>query len=418
MECASKSNLKKGRLKISKACSNDILDDIVDIERSPSIVDEYKVYCESLKASCNYRILQDDIDGDAIDFSTNDYLNLSKNPEILHAAYKAGMKYGCGATGSRLLSGNRNIFCKFEEQIAHDKKAESAMIFCSGYQANLTVLSALCDKKIFDAAGKQVVLFFDKLNHESLYKAAQLSSAKLERYRHYDIEMLETLLKKYEDKKFVKFIVSETVFGMDGDFANLQMLINLSQKYNAFLYLDEAHATGVFGIHGYGLSTNFDLKNINCVVMGTFSKAAGVSGAYIACSKNIKDYLLQKCAGFIYSTALSPMIIGAARKSWKIIRKMDKERKMLLSLSEYFRKSISHNFDTMNSQTNIVPIRMQSSELAIRYKKYLLDQKIIVSALRQPTVSIPRLRIAITLAHSKKDIDNLLNVMSEPLTSW
>ncbi len=368
--------------------------------------------------SCNYRVLQNDIDDCAIDFSTNDYLNLSTNPEILHAAYEAGMKCGCGATGARLLSGNRNIFCEFEEQIARDKKAESSMIFCSGYQTNLTVLSALCDKKIFDASGKQAILFFDKLNHESLYKAAQLMSAKLERYRHNDTEMLETLLKKYEDKKFAKFIVSETVFGMDGDFADLQMLINLSQKYNAFLYLDEAHATGVFGIRGYGLSTDFDLKNINCVVMGTFSKAVGVSGAYIACSKYIKDYLLQKCAGFIYSTAPSPMIIGAARKSWEIIGKMEKERKTLLSLSKYFRKSISHSFDTMNSQTNIIPIRMQSSEHAIRYRKYLLDKKIIVSALRQPTVSIPRLRIAITLAHSKKDIDDLLNTMSESLTSW
>ena len=368
-----------------------------------------------MKASSNYRILQNGVDDDVIDFSTNDYLNLSRNPEIVHAAYEAGMKYGSGATGSRLLSGNKKIFCDFEEQIAHDKKTESAMIFCSGYQANVAVLSALCDGKIFDLNGKQPILFFDKLNHESLYKAAAVTSSKLERYRHNDIDMLKNLLKKYDDKKFVKFIVSETVFGMDGDFADLQSLINLSQKYNALLYLDEAHATGLFGTKGYGLSTNFDMRGINCVIMGTFSKAAGVSGAYIACSKDIKNYLLQKCSGFIYSTAPSPMIIGAAQKSWEIIGKMDKERKDLFSLSEYCRELVSQNFDTMNSQTNIIPIKMKSSKQAMDYKNLLLDKKIIVSAVRQPTVSVPRLRIAITLAHSREDIDALMEAMSDSL---
>lgn len=361
-----------------------------------------------LKVRCNHRFLQNDLDGDVVDFSTNDYLNLSKNQEILRAACEAGMKYGCGATGARLLSGNKKIFCEFEEQIAHDKNIESSLIFCSGYQANITVLSALCDTKIFDERKKQVVLFFDKLNHESLYKASMLTSAKLERYKHNDIEMLEALLKKYGDKKFAKFIVSETVFGMDGDLADLQSLIDLSQKYDAFLYLDEAHATGVFGSKGYGLSTNFDVSNINCVVMGTFSKALGVSGAYVACSQDIKNYLIQRCSGFIYSTAPSPLIVGAARKSWELIGKMEAERNILFSLSDYCRKSLSQNFDTMNSQTNIIPIKMQSSEHAINYKKYLSDRKIIVSAVRQPTVSVPRLRIAVTLAHSKQSIDELV----------
>ena len=376
-------------------------------------MDDYKTYCELLKASFNYRTLHYESINDVLDFPTNDYLNLSRNPEIINAAYETGMKYGCGATGSRLLSGNKKIFCEFEKQISHDKKAESAMIFCSGYQANITAFSALCDRNIFDANGKTPILFFDKLNHESLYKAATLTSVKLERYRHNDTEMLENLLKKYDDKKFAKFIVSETVFGMDGDFADLQFLINLSRKYNALLYLDEAHATGLFGPRGYGLSTNFDMGGINYVIMGTLSKAVGVSGAYIACSSDIKNYLLQRCSGFIYSTAPSPMIIGAAQKSWEMIGKMDKERERLFSLSEFFRKSISQNFDSMNSHSNIIPIRMKSSEDALRYKEYLFDNRIAVSVVRKPTVSTPRLRISITLAHSKEDVDRLVNVLHE-----
>ncbi len=349
-----------------------------------------------------------------IDFSSNDYLNLSKHPDVIKAAYDAGKKYGCGATGSRLLSGNKRIFYEFEEQIAFDKKSESALIFVSGYQANLTVLSALCDKAVLANSNREAILFFDRLNHSSLYKAALLSSAKLERYQHNNIGMLEDLLKKYSDKKFAKFIVSETVFGMDGDLANVNELIILAEKYNAFLYLDEAHATGLYGNRGYGISTDFDMKkNISYVVMGTFSKAIGASGAYIACSNNIKNYLLQKCHGFIYSTAPSPMIIGAAQKSWKCIEKMNEDRKKLFSLSDYCRNLLKKKFNTMNSQTNIIPIRMQSDEETINYKNRLLQQNIMISAVRYPTVSAPRLRIAITSNHSVSDIDLLVELFAK-----
>lgn len=378
-----------------------------------------------MKASNNLRTLPEKNSEDIIDFSTNDYLNLSKNPEILLAAYENGKKYGCGATGSRLLSGNLEIFTEFEEQIAKDKQTESAMIFCSGYQANITVLAALCDKTIFDK--KEIVLFFDKQNHASLYKAVVLAQGKLERYRHNDLEMLESILKKYDDLKYIKFIVSETIFGMDGDIVNLEALISIAKKYNAILYLDEAHATGIFGTNGYGLSTNFNLSGIECIIMGTFSKALGTSGAYIACSKNIKNYLLQKCSGFIYSTAPSPLIIGAARKSWELIRKMDKEREKLLYLSYYCKKRLNSIFnqtdkiasnatqfpqDKQSSCTNIIPIKVKTSLLTIEYRDHLYDHNILVSAVRPPTVPTPRIRIAITLKHQEKDIDYLCESIS------
>ena len=386
----------------------------------PSAIDSCCVsYCKFLKNRSNYRELpQSDIEI-AIDFSTNDYLNLSKHPEILQAAYDAGRTYGCGSTGSRLLSGNLDIFEKFEAQIAKDKHTQTSIIFSSGYQANIATLSALCDKKIFNE--KDVVLFFDKLNHASLYKAVEMSGAKLERYRHKDISMLNDLLKKYENKKCVKFIVSETVFGMDGDVADVAELASLSKKHNALLYLDEAHATGVFGQKGYGLSTSYDLKNIECVIMGTFSKAIGCSGAYVACSRNIKNYLVQNCSGLIYSTAPSPMVIGAAQKSWELVKNMDEDRKRLVNLADYCRKKLqecnskdySANifFDTMNSSTNIIPIRVKSSADALQYKKYLLQHGILVSAVRTPSVQEPRIRLALSTAHSEECVDKCIRVL-------
>ncbi|GHU11251.1 putative 8-amino-7-oxononanoate synthase [Alphaproteobacteria bacterium] len=362
---------------------------------------QYRIICESLKASSDYRELQN-YRGRFIDFSTNDYLNLGGNPEILEAAYEAGRKYGCGSTGSRLLSGNKEIFEEFEEQIAHDKNTEAALIFNSGYQANMTVLSALCDERTLDY--KKAMLFFDKLNHASLYKAADLCKCTLKRYPNNDQNALEDLLKKHKDEDCVKFIVSETVFGMDGNCANLAELIRLAREYNALLYLDEAHATGVFGHCGYGLSTDYDLSDITCVIMGTFSKALGVSGAYVACFSDVKDYLLQKCSGLVYSTAPSPLVVGAAQKSWELVGQMNEQRKKLLETSEHLRVSLAkHGFDTMNSCSHIIPIKTSSSSEAMKYKELLANQGILVSAVRRPTVPTPRLRLALTLEHTKND---------------
>ncbi|GHU18598.1 putative 8-amino-7-oxononanoate synthase [Alphaproteobacteria bacterium] len=365
---------------------------------------QYRIICDSLKASCNYRELQNqEQDETFLDFSTNDYLNLSGNQEILEAAYEAGKKYGCGSTGSRLLSGNKQIFEEFEEQIAHDKNTEAALIFSSGYQANMTVLSALCDEKTLDY--KKAILFFDKLNHASLYKAAELCKCTLKRYPNNDMAALEALLEKHKDEDCVKFIVSETVFGMDGNCVNFLELIRLAREHNALLYLDEAHATGVFGKHGYGLSTDHDLSDITCVIMGTFSKALGVSGAYVACSCDIRNYLLQKCSGLIYSTAPSPLVVGAAQKSWELVGQMNEQRKKLLETSERLRAFLAeHGFDTMNSCSHIIPIKMNSSTEALEYKELLASRGILVSAVRRPTVPTPRLRLALTLEHLEEEM--------------
>jgi len=370
----------------------------------------YQQYCAGLQSSDKFRQLQEDSTQTArvLDFSTNDYLNLSRSKELLDAATIAGSTYGVGATGSRLLSGNREIFETLETQIAKDKNTEAALIFNAGFQANISVLSCLLDSKVL---GKKPLVFFDKLNHSSLYNAVFLSGAELIRYSHNNLLHLSELLKKYADTSIPKFIVTETVFGMDGDIADLQEIIALAQSYNAFLYLDEAHATGVLGHKGYGISTDFNLQPINHLIMGTFSKALGCSGAYIACSNIIKGYLVNKSSGFIYSTALSPMVIGAANKAWDMVKHLDDERHALMTKASRLRTTLKTiGFDTGNSETHIIPIIIGTASNTMKTQQQLSKDSIIVSAIRPPTVQPGKscLRIALTSGHSDEDIDQLI----------
>ncbi len=375
-----------------------------------------KLYCKyykELQASGKYRQLSN-IDSQLLtnnlDFSTNDYLALSKHPDLLVAAYKAAKQYGVGATGSRLLSGNKKIFAELESRISLDKGTESALIFNSGFQANITVLSSLLDSKVL---GKTPLVFFDKLNHASLYQAVFLSKAELIRYRHNDMQHLSSLLCKFSSVDQPKFIVTETVFGMDGDLLLIDDLLNLAKTYGAFVYLDEAHATGVVGCSGYGLAAKLDFHNVPHLIMGTFSKALGCSGGYIATSINIKNYLINKAAGFIYSTALSPMVVGAACKAWSMVQTMNKQRKKLFLNSSKLRKNLkSLGFDIGLSQSHIIPVIVSQEHLAIKIKEYLFKQGIIVSCVRPPTVPIgsARLRLALNVHHTNQDIQQLIDV--------
>lgn len=368
----------------------------------------YESYYKELQISGKYRQLSNTYSG-CLDFSTNDYLGLSKNQELLNAAHIAGEQHGVGATGSRLLSGNKKIFEELEAQIALDKGTEAALIFNSGFQANITVLSSLLDTKVL---GKKPLVFFDRLNHSSLYQAIFLSGAELVRYRHNDMQHLSDLLLKFKLIDRPKFIVTETIFGMDGDVLLINDLLNIAEQYAAFVYLDEAHATGVVGTNGYGLSAKLDFKNIPHLLMGTFSKALGCCGAYVATSKVIKNYLINKAPGFIYSTALSPMIIGAVLKAWNMIGTMENQRKILFSNADNLRINLQRlGCNTGLSKSHIIPVILGGEELTIKKTKYLLNNNIIVSCVRPPTVPIgtSRLRIAINANHSIEDIQQLID---------
>ena len=375
----------------------------------------YKTHCTKLQETRRCRKLPGLISNQSsgfIDFSNNDYLALSKSKELLEAAKIAGDKYGVGSAGSRLLSGNSEIFEDFERKIAKDKNTETALIMNSGFQANMTILAALLDKSVL---GNNPIVFFDRLNHSSLYQAIFLSEVELVRYRHNDIIHLADLLSQFANDRRPKFIVTETVFGMDGDVVQLKEIITLAKKYDTFLYLDEAHATGIFGKHGYGLSTNCNFEGIPHLIMGTFSKALGCFGAYIACSDILKEYLVNKATGFIYSTALSPIIIGAASKAWDLIPSFRDKCNKLFSKAHDLRNDLQKlGFDTGLSSTHIIPVILGEEGDVMHAKEKLLKEKIIVSAVRPP--SVPQgsscLRIALNIAHSKSGIARLIDGLS------
>lgn len=381
--------------------------------------ESYKQYYEQLQDTGKYRQLPEvslptlKSNHSDIDFSTNDYLSLNHHPLLLEAAQKAAQQYGIGATGSRLLSGNNALYETFETQIAKDKNTQSALIFNSGFQANFTALASLLDPLVLK---DKPLVFFDKLNHSSLYQAVFLSGAQLIRYNHNDMNQLSKKLELYKECTRPKFIVSETLFGMDGDKAPLEILALLAKHNKAFLYLDEAHATGLTGINGYGLSTLVNLENIEHCVMGTFSKALGGSGAYIACSFIVKNYLINKAPGFIYSTAAPPMVIGSAYQAWKMVSLFVLEREKLEDLSNYLRQQLNQKgFNTGASTTHIVPILIGDEKKVMQLKQALYEQGILVSAIRPPTVppQSARLRLALKISHTQKDIDRFVTILEQ-----
>jgi 8-amino-7-oxononanoate synthase len=383
------------------------------------MLESYSQFCIGLKRTGKHRQLLESPGAKGtpwLDFSSNDYLGLSRRKEVLEAAYQAGMRDGVGATGSRLLSGNRPQFEAFESRIASNKGTESALIFNTGFQANVTALSSLLDSRVLKA---KPLVFFDRLNHASLYQAIFLSGAELIRYKHLDLDHLSRCLDRHKGSTRPKFIVTETLFGMDGDVLPIGDLMTLARTHQAFVYLDEAHAVGILGTRGYGLSTLIekqviDQKDDRLLIMGTLSKAVGCAGAYVACSQVMKDYLINKAAGFIYSTASSPLVMGASAKAWEMMGGFETERQTLLQLADSLRSQlITAGFDTGASSAHIIPLMVPSEALYAVHRK-LQSEGIGVSLVRPPTVppGTARLRIALNLTHTKQDISRLMDALT------
>lgn len=348
--------------------------------------------------------------GAVLDFSGNDYMGLAGRPELVEAAAEAGHLYGAGATGSRLLSGNTPAHEAFEARIAADKGTEAALIFNSGYQTNAACIAALLDAT---ALGAEPLVFADKLNHASMHLGCALAGVRQLRYRHLELEHLKVLLEKHKNEPRPKVILSESVFGMDGDQADIAALQDLALAHGALLYIDEAHATGVFGPRGYGLCEAVDLAP-STVAMGTMSKALGVSGGYVACARIIRDYLINKAGGFIFSTAPSPLTVGAGLKSWELLPGLGAERAALLHRAEALRQGLCGlGFDPGQSTTHIVPVILGTPERTLAARDALAAQGIIVSAVRPPTVpqGASRLRIGLSAAHTDADIARLLGAL-------
>lgn len=344
-----------------------------------------------------------------LNFSSNDYLGLSQNNTIKNDTIKIIKKYGIGSGSSRLVSGNFDFHEKIERELAKKKKSETTIIFSTGYLANYSILSSILSSNIFK---KNPIVFSDKLNHQCIYEGCKDKRVNFLRFHHNDMNHLEYLLKKNKFKQNPKFILSESIFSMDGDFADIESLVNLKKKYNSFLFLDEAHATGIYGKNGFGMSLEFN-NDIDCVT-GTFSKAFGSFGAYVSCSKNLKSFLINKCPSFIYSTSLPFSLLASIYSGIKIIPKLKNERKKLIKNSYFLRTMLNkEGFNIGNSQTNIIPIIIGNSKKALIISKKLEKKGFYVVPIRPPSVppNSSRLRISITSSHSQNNIKKLFKFL-------
>ncbi|HEY9679683.1 MAG TPA: 8-amino-7-oxononanoate synthase [Drouetiella sp.] len=341
-----------------------------------------------------------------INFASNDYLGLSKHPALKQRAIEFIERFGAGSGSSRLVSGNLEAYEQLERKIAAFKGTEAALVLPSGYQTNATVIAAL--------GRKQTVLFSDHENHNSIAVGLQLAQGKWFRYSHNDLTHLETRLQQHiaHDER-TKWVVSETVFSMDGDATDVNALNQLATAFGASVYLDEAHATGVLGPEGRGLCFG---KGTNGIVMGTFSKAMGSFGAYIACSKIMREYLVNFCSGLIYSTALPPAVLGSIDAALDVVPELESEREQLQSASEHVRVRLqAMGFATGRSTTQIIPIVIGEDDDALKLAQYLEENEILAPAIRPPTVleGEARVRISLTAKHTPEQIHKLLATIAK-----
>lgn len=346
-----------------------------------------------------------------LDFSSNDSLGLSTHPALVEGARAWAERWGVGAGGSRLVTGNLAPLEALEATIAGAKGTEAALLFASGWQANASVLPALLDRRVL---GAEPLVFSDKLNHASIHHGCAAAGVRQRRYRHLDLDHLEALLRRHGGDPAPKFIVSETVFSMDGDRADVDGLVELAELHGAFLYLDEAHATGVLGPGGYGLAAahpgRVDL------VMGTCSKALGSQGAYVACSATLRTYLLNRASGFVYSTAPAPPVLGAIEAAFELLPRLDDARARVLGHAATLRRALEGlGLDTGGSSTHIVPVLLGDEERALRVARELEARGILGVAIRPPTVpeGTSRIRLSLSAAHDEADVATLIAALEE-----
>jgi 8-amino-7-oxononanoate synthase len=339
-----------------------------------------------------------------VNFSSNDYLGLANHPEVLHAAEGSLRKYGFGSGASRLLAGGSDLHRSLEKEIAKFKGTDSAIVFNSGYAANTGIIPAL--------ATEDDVLFSDELNHASIIDGCRLSRARTHVYRHCDPADLQKLLKKTRARR--KVVLTDTVFSMDGDLAPLPRILEVCKRYGAVLCLDDAHGTGVLG-SGRGALAHFGLKAEPWILqMGTFSKAVGAFGAFVAAGDDIIRWISNTARSFLFSTALPSCVIAGAEAGLRLIRRNPGIIRRLWSN----RKRLSDGLVDIGmpdeiSATPVFTIRKRSIEEALRVSEYLYKRGFYVPAIRPPTVTKPRLRISVTAAHEEEHIDRLLDLLKK-----
>lgn len=343
-----------------------------------------------------------------INLSSNDYLGLRVHPEMISCSKYFTDRYGTGSGASRLITGTGEYHHKLESELAIWLEVESVLVFNSGYQLNSTLIASIADR--------DTVVYSDRLNHNSLVQGIVASRATLRRYKHLDYVHLESMLHKDAGTNR-KIIVTESVFSMDGDVVDLGVLSDLAEAHNAILIVDEAHAIGVLGPGGKGVGhTN---KRID-IRIGTFGKAFGSFGAYVAGSSELISYLINHCGGFIYTTALPPAVIGATHCALDLLKEMDSEREYLIELSSWFRNELDKlGFNTFGSASHIVPVYVGDEFRAIYLSEYMKEQGYWVNAIRPPTVEpgTSRLRFTLSTLHTKEDLTGCIEIIQKGVSS-
>lgn len=356
------------------------------------------------------------IDGkEFINFASNDYLGLASHPAIVKAVKETIDTFGFGGGASRLLSGGTQLHKTLEQKIAEFKGTETALIFNSGYAANIGIIPSISDEGD--------VIFSDELNHASIIDGCRLSKARTAIYRHRDAAHLAELLEREKavinNGRFI--IVTDTVFSMDGDLAPIQEIYNICSDLNSslqtpnstLLYLDDAHGTGVLG-NGKGALAHFNIRPEPWIIqMGTFSKALGSYGAFAAGNKNVIEWLINTSRSFLYSTALPACAAAASLKAMELLQKLPDLVKKLWANRTALVKALEAKGYKAEGETPIIPIKVKDSKEAVKASRYLYENGIFAPAIRPPTVKEPRLRITITAGHSEEDLNSLLQVLEK-----
>ncbi len=339
---------------------------------------------------------------------SNNYLGLANHPHVVRAVSEAVERWGWGAGASRLVSGHMTPHAELEARLAAFKRTEAAIVLPTGYQANLAAVRAL--------AGPGDVVLLDKLNHASLIDAARGSGAVVRVFPHRDDAKLERLLERTMDARR-RVIVTDSVFSMDGDVADLPRLVELKRRYDALLCVDEAHATGVFGAGGRGLAEMMGVEGDVDVVVGMLSKALGGIGGFIAASRGFVDWVINVAGAFIYTTALPPAACAGASAALDIVEREPRRRERLLAMAARLREGLGGRlgWNVGGSCSQIIPLVVGEAEAAVSLSRRLEEAGFFVPAIRPPTVprGKARLRISLTSEHSDSDLARFVEVLGE-----
>jgi len=339
-----------------------------------------------------------------INFGSYSYLGISDHPDIMKAAKDAIDKYGTAAGGVRLLAGTTTLHMKLEEKLAEFKRTEAAITYSSGYVANLSSISSL--------TGPKDIVIMDKLDHASIIDGCMLSGAHFRTYKHNDMKHLEQILEKNKDYN-IKLIIIDAVFSMDGDIADLPNIVKLADKYGADVMIDEAHALGVLGKNGRGIEEHFNIEGSADIKMGTLSKTVPSVGGYVAGNKDLINYLKHISRGFVFSASLPPSTVAASLATLNVMEKETWRYEKLRENTKLFNQGlIEMGYDTMNSETAVVPILIGDEERTLELSKFVNDNGIYVCPILYPAIpkNTNRIRNHVMATHSKEDINKALDI--------